>query len=208
MNDRAETKIPEKKVRLIEAAVRLMLRHGYAATSVDDICAKAEVTKGSFFYYFSSKEEICLAAMEAWSGYWLGILDEAGFDRIPDPLDRVEHLFRVMEGAYLNPDVDPGCMIGTVAQECSLPSEKFRAICEAHLEVWKVNTSRLLSEAKAAYPPHTDFDADEVAWWLCSFVQGTLLVAKTQRDRAIVNSNIKHCRAYVMSLFGRKESAA
>ncbi len=209
MNTQGETKMPEKKERLIGAAVKLMLRQGFASTSVDEICAEAQVTKGSFFYYFSSKEEICLAAMDAWSCGWHSILDTSGIDQIPDPLDKIEALFQVMQAAYLAPEQDPGCMVGTIAQECSLPSERFREASHAHLEMWQTRTSKLLADAKAAYPPHTDFDPDDLSWWLCTFVQGTMLIAKTETDRtAIVKNNIKHCRAYVMGLFGRKEKAA
>lgn len=194
--------IPEKKGKLIQAAVGLMLRQGYAGTSVDEICAAAGVTKGSFFHYFSSKEDICIAAMDAWAGGWTCILEDAKFDQIPDPFDRVQKLFQIMEHAYLT-QPEPGCLVGTVAQELSLPNEKFRVACEAHLEVWKVATTKLLADAKAAHPPKTDFDPEEVAWWLCSYVQGTLLIAKTRPDRAIVTSNIRHCRAYVNGLFGK-----
>lgn len=204
-----QKKTPEKKARLIEATVGLMLRQGFAGTSVDEICAEAGVTKGSFFYYFSSKDEICLEAMEAWSCGWHMILDMSGIDEVADPLARIEKLFQVMQGAYLMPGKDPGCMVGTIAQECSLPNERFRAVSHEHLERWKVRTARYLAEAKAAYPPKVDFDPEELAWWLCSFVQGTMLIAKTEVDRTeIVVNNIKHCRAYVMGIFGRSAKAA
>src|SRR5436190_6027470 len=50
--------MPEKKRRLIEAAIRLMLRQGFSATTVDQVCAEAGLTKGSFFHYFKSKDEV------------------------------------------------------------------------------------------------------------------------------------------------------
>ena len=48
--------------RLIDATVRLMLRQGFAATSVDRICGEAGLTKGSFFHHFESKEAVGKAA--------------------------------------------------------------------------------------------------------------------------------------------------
>jgi len=204
-----ETKeVPEKKQKLVGAAVRLMLRHGYAATSVDEVCAEAGVTKGSFFHYFASKEEICVAAMKVWTDSWIEILANAKFDEIPDPYDRVEKLLNVMEGTYLNQPGDPGCLVGTVAQECSLPNVRLQATCKEHLETWQINTAKLLRDAKAAHPPQHDFDPEEVAWWLCSYVQGTLLIAKTRPGGAIITGNMKYCRAYVRGLFGRFEEAA
>lgn len=195
--------VPEKKQRLTEATIGLVLKQGYAATSVDEICAAAGVTKGSFFHYFASKEEACLLGMETWCEFWHLIVDEAKLGEIPDPLTRVDRFFDVMQGAYLHEGVDPGCMVGTVAQELSLASEKMKKICEGHLDDWVRITSKLLQDAKTSHPPKTDFDSEELAWWLCSFVQGTLLIAKTRPDREIVITNIKHCRTYVMGLFGK-----
>jgi TetR/AcrR family transcriptional regulator, transcriptional repressor for nem operon len=133
-NQTSET--PERKRRLIEAAVRLMLRQGFSATTVDQVCAEAGVTKGSFFHYFASKEEVCRAAMDAWAGGWLDILMAAEFPRIADPLDRLERLFDVMVEAYLRPDVDAGCMIGTVAQEIGASNRGLGEPCAAHFAVW------------------------------------------------------------------------
>jgi TetR/AcrR family transcriptional repressor of nem operon len=196
------SEMPERKRRLVGAALRLMLRQGYSATTVDQICAEASVTKGSFFHYFENKEAACRAAMVAWAGSWQDIVSAAHFDRIPDPLDRLDRLFDVMAEAYLRPEVDAGCMIGTVAQEMAASNRGLGAPCEAHFATWSAGVRRLLADAKAAHPPTTDFDPDSVADLMLGIVQGTLLVAKTRQDRAVVLNNLRHCRAYVLGLFG------
>jgi TetR/AcrR family transcriptional regulator, transcriptional repressor for nem operon len=193
--------IPERKQRLLGAAVSLMLRQGFAATTVGQICAEAGVTKGSFFHYFASKEEICRAAMDAWAGGWRDILTAAGLDRIADPLARLERLFDVMEETYLRPEVPPGCLIGTVAQEVGASNPDLGAPCAAHFAVWTDGVRALLAEAKAAHPPRISFDPDSVADLMLGIVQGTLLVAKTRQDRAIIVNNVRHCRNYVLGLF-------
>jgi TetR/AcrR family transcriptional repressor of nem operon len=197
--------LPDKKRRLLDSAVRLMLRQGYSGTSVDQICAEAGVTKGSFFHYFASKEEICRAAMDAWAGSWLDILSAAQFDRIPDPLDRLNRLFDVMAETYLRPDVDAGCMIGTVAQEIAASNRSLGTPCEGHFETWTSGVSQMLADAKTAHPPTVDFDPDSVADLMLGIVQGTLLVAKTRQDRAVILNNLDHCRAYIHRLFGRTD---
>ena len=52
------TKGNSTKEKLLESATDLMLVHGYGATSIDEVCEKAKVNRGSFFYYFKSKEEL------------------------------------------------------------------------------------------------------------------------------------------------------
>jgi AcrR family transcriptional regulator len=46
----------QSKERLLAAAKELFLVRGYAATTVDAICEKAELTKGSYYYFFDSKD--------------------------------------------------------------------------------------------------------------------------------------------------------
>jgi TetR/AcrR family transcriptional repressor of nem operon len=58
MSNRTDTnQLPETKRKLVDAGVALMRQRGFSATTVDDICAEAGVTKGGFFHYFKSKED-------------------------------------------------------------------------------------------------------------------------------------------------------
>jgi TetR/AcrR family transcriptional repressor of nem operon len=52
------SEMPATKRKLVEAGIKLVRAQGYNATTVDDICAAAGVTKGGFFHYFKSKEEL------------------------------------------------------------------------------------------------------------------------------------------------------
>ena len=61
-----ERKQPEARRKLIEATTSLMLRQGFNATTLDEICAEAGVTKGSFFYHFENKDDIGQAVVKAW----------------------------------------------------------------------------------------------------------------------------------------------
>src|SRR6516165_5036329 len=54
----------ETRARLLDAARDVIRANGYAGSTVDDICTAAGVSKGSFFHYFDSKEELGIAALE------------------------------------------------------------------------------------------------------------------------------------------------
>ncbi|GBF33703.1 transcriptional regulator [Desulfocucumis palustris] len=54
----------ETKERIVEAATQLFETKGYHATSILEICEKAEVSKGGLFYYFKSKEDILVLIHE------------------------------------------------------------------------------------------------------------------------------------------------
>src|SRR5262245_53299684 len=83
--------------RLMNAALDLMWEESYGAVTIDDICQKADVKKGSFYYFFKSKAELAVAALEKmWSNDWKPKMDEL-FSPSIDPLTRITGY---LEGIY------------------------------------------------------------------------------------------------------------
>lgn len=85
----------DAKDRLIEAGISLLWQHGYAGVSVDQICEAAGVKKGSFYHFFSGKEELALASIEAHWAQRRPILDATFSPSVP-PLARLENYFGFM----------------------------------------------------------------------------------------------------------------
>ncbi|MGO4376156.1 TetR/AcrR family transcriptional regulator, partial [Paenibacillus sp. MCAF20] len=81
--------IPEKKNKLLNASLQLMLSKGYYATTVDEICAEASVTKGSFFHYFKNKEDIGKATLDHFEKLQSHLLNSEGLDRNTNAWDQL-----------------------------------------------------------------------------------------------------------------------
>src|SRR5580700_7268955 len=77
------------KTKLLDAALMVIRAKGYTATTVDDICEAAGVTKGAFFHHFKSKEELAVEAAKHWGTRTSALFASAPFRALPDPLDRV-----------------------------------------------------------------------------------------------------------------------
>lgn len=75
--------------KLLDAAVTLIRRNGFAATSVDQLCAAAGVTKGAFFHHFVSKEALGVAAAGHWLAITTPLFADADYHREPAALARV-----------------------------------------------------------------------------------------------------------------------
>src|ERR1035438_4697705 len=109
--------------RLMDAALALMWEESYGSVTIDDICQRANVKKGSFYYFFKSKAELAVAAMEKlWKDDWKPRLD-ACFSPSVDPLVRLKNYF---EGIYASQvDIKArygkvlGCPVCTVGSEVS-----------------------------------------------------------------------------------------
>jgi AcrR family transcriptional regulator/DNA-binding transcriptional MerR regulator len=79
--------LPTPALALVQVALEAFTRSGYAEVTVDEICALADLAKGSFYRYFASKEELFFAAAEAAGAEIIKALDEAGGDgvRLDEP---------------------------------------------------------------------------------------------------------------------------
>lgn len=193
--------------RLIDATLQLMLRQGFAGTSVDQICAEAGLTKGSFFHHFAGKEAIGQAAVEAWGAFGTALYAEAWADESRDPREQLRHFFNIMIGFTERPDQVCTCMVGMMSQELAQTHPAMRAECARQLDNWTANTARMLAAAKARHCPGAEFDPDQVAWFLNSLWQGSMLVGKTKQQPAIIRRNLELARDWVESLLGAPDNS-
>lgn len=186
---------------LVEAMVRLILRQGFAATSVGEVCAEAGVTKGSFFHHFDSKDALGRAAVEWWGGFGTGLYAEAWRDGGADPLAQLGAMFSIMEGFTLREDQVCTCVVGMISQETAQSNEALRTAAATELERWTENTGRMIAAAKERHCPDAGFDPVALAWHLNALWQGSMLIAKTLQDPALIRRNLASARAWLAGHF-------
>lgn len=200
--------MPETKRKLLEAAVRLMRRLGYNATTVDLICAEAKVTKGSFFHYFKYKEEIAEAAMEYFCARQeADMMRAGGFAQLKDPLARVHGLLDHIS-AHTRECAADSCLVGNLTQEIALTHPAIQECGNRCLGTSINNFAVLLRAAKEAHPPAVDFDPDALATLLIAILQGSAILAKAQGSSDAITSNIEQFRDHLTRLFGKPRPKA
>src|SRR5271167_429451 len=77
------------RLKLLDASLAMIREKGYVASTVDELCARAGVAKGSFFHHFKDKEALGVAAAHHWSESTGALFASAPYHRHKDPLDRV-----------------------------------------------------------------------------------------------------------------------
>ncbi|MDZ4404878.1 TetR/AcrR family transcriptional regulator [Prosthecobacter sp.] len=187
---------------LIDATVRLMLKQGFAGTSVDLICKEAGMTKGSFFHHFESKEAIGKAAVEWWGQMGTALYAVAWNNAEADPLEQVHQMLDIMTGFTMRKDEACVCMVGMMSQELAATNPIIQAACAKELHSWTDNVAKMLAAAKKKRKPDSNFDPKAVAWFLNSLWQGSMLVGKACESQAMIRANLKLARGYVDGLFG------
>ncbi len=100
--------------KLLDASLELMLERGYNATTVDEICSRAGVSKGSFYHFFDSKEDLGLAALNAYYGHGFGKLLSGPFNQEEDPCKKLFAFLRQAEERAQD-FWGRGCLMGTFA---------------------------------------------------------------------------------------------
>ena len=110
--------------RILDAAERLVIDNGYAATSVDRVIAESRTSKGSFFHHFASKDDLARALVERYAAADITHLDAAIAQVVADtddPAERVIEFVRVFEeGADDLMSAQSSCLYVSVLTERGL----------------------------------------------------------------------------------------
>jgi len=203
------SEMPATKRKLVEAGIKLVRAQGYNATTVDDICAAAGVTKGGFFHYFKSKEELAKEAIVLFREEKRLAYEHAPFRQLSDPLDRVHgRLDFAKDSAGGAAALTKGCLIGVLAQELSFTHPEFRSAAQGSFLRMAEDLEKDIAEAKSLHAPTADFNPRDVALLYVSIIQGSMILAKASETNAVLMENIEQFRRYVKSLFGSSQRTA
>lgn len=199
----ASSDVPETKRKLVNAGVKLMRARGYNATTVDEICADAGVTKGGFFHYFKSKDDIARTALTHFYEQRMKTYQDAPFRKLADPLARVfGRLDFVKTSVGGDHHVTKGCLIGMFAQELAVTNPEIGSVCQNFFSRMVRDFSHDLAEAKAAHAPNAGFQPEALARSYLAIVQGSLMLAKIAGNNDVLHENIEQFRSYLKLLFG------
>ena len=183
----------ESKRKLLEAAIDMIWQSSYGSVSVDDICAKAGVNKGSFYYAFKSKSDLAVAAYER---YWEGkraLMDRVFSPQVP-PLERLNMWIQVIiddqRQKYQSFGKMLGCPFCSIGSELSTQDENIRLKAEQVGARMVKYTESLVRDLVAEGMIETR-DTAELAQEVCAYITGVLMQAKIENSMKHVE-RLKH----------------
>lgn len=192
----------------MDAAEALVYEQGFAATSVDAVIDRANVTKGAFFHHFKTKASLGLALVERFAER-----DEKILDRF---LSRVENLSRdpvqqvLLFAAVFEEELaglggpHPGCMFATFCFEAGLFDDSTRAVIADGFRKWRDRLAEKFEAAMQARPPRLPVKTHELADMATVMFQGGLVLSKGMNDPAIHVEQMRQYRNYLELLFAPK----
>jgi TetR/AcrR family transcriptional repressor of nem operon len=195
--------VHDSKTKLLDSARQVFRAKGYSASTVEDICQHAGVTKGSFFHHFKTKDELTVAVIAHWNATIARYFASAEYHQAKDPLDRllgyVDFRSAILKGEL--PDYT--CLFGTLVQETYDTHPVIRAACDEALNAHVADLTRYVAEAKKRYAPRAAWSPESVGYFMQSVLQGSFIFAKAQQSPEAVRGSLAHLRRYLVSLFNR-----
>lgn len=189
------------RTRLLEAALTSIRRKGYSATTVDELCAIAGVTKGGFFHHFKSKEALGVAAADYWSQMTGGLFANAPYHAPEDPLERVLAYIDFRSALIDGPIEEFTCLVGTMVQEAYGSSDAIRAACDVSISGHAATLEADVEAAMEKYGRIEGVTASSLALHTQAVLQGGFILAKAKGGPEIAKESAAHLKRYITLLF-------
>jgi TetR/AcrR family transcriptional repressor of nem operon len=190
--------------RILDAAEALVLDKGFAGTSVDDVIAAAETTKGGFFHHFPTKQELAHALVERYVAADMELLDsllEQAEQESDDPLDQLLHFVSLQDVTAELDGETPGCLYASFCYEQELVDETTRDLIAEAMLAWRTRTRAKLDEVAARYPPRVPVDLDALADQGLAVYEGTFILSRALDEPELLRGQLRHFRTYLELLF-------
>ncbi|WOI53725.1 TetR/AcrR family transcriptional regulator [Parvularcula sp. LCG005] len=186
--------------RLTDAALTLFRQQGYAATSVNELCTAAGVSKGAFFHHFPNKDALAIAAARAWATGTGAMFAAADYHDLSNAADRVLAYLDLRIALLDGPLPEITCYAGTMVQEIYEGSTDIRDACAeaifGHASTLEDDIAAALNDAG-----NSEIDAAGLSRHLQAVLQGGFILSKAKGDSTPAKESVEHLKRYLDFLF-------
>ncbi|PXX92453.1 TetR family transcriptional regulator [Marinobacter vulgaris] len=167
---------------IINTGADLIGQKGFGATGINAVLTTAGVPKGSFYHYFSSKNDFGLAVIDAFTQEYDARLDQILNDTSRPCVDRLHAYFNSGLETMASCEFTRGCLIGNLGQELAGQNETFRQRLDTVFKGWEKRFERCIEEARQAGDVDESVNPADVASFLLSGWEGAILRAKVLKS--------------------------
>ena len=195
---------PEKtRASILGAAFEEIYHRGFHDASVNDIVARTSLTKGAFFHYFSTKNDLGYAIADE-------VLREMVLDRwirplaaYKNPVQGIISRFRKIIESTPDEHIALGCPLNNLTQEMSSVDPVFREKLLAVIQLWISETEKYLKKAQAEGYLSQDVNPRQVAEFIVMVEEGAFAMVKNLRDKKVYWSLYDSLKRYLESISAR-----
>ncbi len=188
------------RLTILEKAFALIYTKGYQATSVDDIIATTEVSKGAFYYHFKTKDDMGLAIVKEIVRPRMEEICIQPLDENPDPINVIYNITKslLVEDPFLKWEF--GCPVSNFSQELAPWHGAFKEVLAEFISLWKVAIVKSIDKAKESGIINKDADGEQVAYLVISGYWGIRNVGKIDDPEIAYTQYLNGLKTYLNSL--------
>lgn len=181
-------KYTAKKEAILEKGMEVMWINGYNGTSVKDIVDAASIPKGSFYFYFDSKEDFALNALRYYLEFTEKLAEPIMNNPELSPYQKLRQLFKIRVDAAFNLfectecNFQGGCFMSNLGQEMSDTNERIREAVNMAIEEFKKPIIALLTAAQELGEINKNISLEKFMSFLESTMQGAMMTVKASRQ--------------------------
>ena len=172
----------DTRSHIIHTGADLIGQKGFGATGINAVLTAAGVPKGSFYHYFSSKNDFGLAVIDTFAQEYDTKPDRILNDHTRSAVDRLRAYFDTGLETMTSCEFTRGCLIGNLGQELAGQNETFRRRLDTVFQGWEKRFERCVEEARQAGDIDASIDPADVASFLLSGWEGAILRAKVLKS--------------------------
>ncbi|MDR1396428.1 MAG: TetR/AcrR family transcriptional regulator [Desulfarculales bacterium] len=172
----------DTKQQLIRKGTKLFTRHSFQGTGINDVLREARAPKGSFYHFFSSKENFACEVLASQARYNLSLLQEALNKTDLNYLRRILAFFKGLLDEVKKSEFRYGCLLGTIGQEMAANSESLRQAVAVGFEEQCQALAEGICKGQQAGDINKALDPQITALFIFSAMQGGILMAKVKKN--------------------------
>lgn len=194
------SKAANTRLTILHKAFELIYTKGYQTTSIDEIIATTQVTKGAFYYHFKTKDEMGVAIIEeilkpTMQEHFIKPT-EASQNPIEDFYNMISYL--LLKDPFLQ--VKYGCPVGNLTQEMTPWNTKFSEALAELVDLWKETIINSIEKGKESGLIRKDVVGEQVAFFILSGYWGIRNFGKLQNDNSSYLVYLKELNVYLNGL--------
>ncbi len=186
--------------KILEAASRLFYLHGYNATGLERVIKAAGVTKGNFYYYFKSKEELAVHTLDHEFMKTTQQMKEKLSQKKQSPLQTLFAILEMMSAKQKSQKEEShisGCYFGNFTLELSTESKAVRNKVKSIFDQFLMNFETLLKAARDTGEISKKIDPAQTSAIILSQMEGAILLDKANQESNNVDKGIEFIRQYL-----------
>jgi len=178
------------KQEILLQGIFLLRRQGYHNTGINDILHKCQLSKGSFYNFFRSKEDFGLQALELYGDSMLRLMQQFTRDEEQSPYQRLLDFLEVTIEANEEEEMRNGCLSMNFAIELAGYKDSFAKMCTAIFNYWTEELAHCIQQGQEQGEIRNDYTPKTLAHFLYTAIFGAYARGKSERSSLALRQSI------------------